>query len=112
MGGRVDYVYNEVYLLEQCEHEHICRLLEAYESPSYFFLVFEFAPFGDLFEFIKQTGIPVRGFALDENFFLFLGRSQLRLHYVSGGVYTKDVFNQNVFGKNAFVGLAFVDKIF
>lgn len=58
MGGRVDYVYNEVHLLNQCEHENICELLEAHESPGYFFLVFEYAPFGDLFEFIKQTGIP------------------------------------------------------
>ncbi|CAD5215566.1 unnamed protein product [Bursaphelenchus okinawaensis] len=58
MSGRLDYVYNEVNILAECDHENICKLIKAYESPGYFFLVFEYAPFGDLFEFIKQTGIP------------------------------------------------------
>ncbi|CAD5221516.1 unnamed protein product [Bursaphelenchus xylophilus] len=58
MSGRLDYVYNEVNILAECDHENICKLFKAFESPGYFFLVFEYAPFGDLFEFIKQTGIP------------------------------------------------------
>ncbi|KAI6240081.1 Protein kinase domain-containing protein [Aphelenchoides fujianensis] len=58
MGGRMDYVYNEIFVLNNCKHDHICRLIEAHESPSFFFLLFEYAPFGDLFEFIKQSGIP------------------------------------------------------
>ena len=42
MAGRCDYVYNEIHVLNSCEHTHIVRLLEAYESPAYFFLVFEY----------------------------------------------------------------------
>ncbi|KAI6188478.1 Serine threonine protein kinase-related domain containing protein [Aphelenchoides besseyi] len=54
----IDYVYNEISILNSCKHDNICVLIDAFESPNYFFLLFEFAPFGDLFEFIKQTGIP------------------------------------------------------
>uniref|UniRef100_A0A915CS10 Protein kinase domain-containing protein n=1 Tax=Ditylenchus dipsaci TaxID=166011 RepID=A0A915CS10_9BILA len=57
MNGKLYFVQNEIAILKQCnQHKNICRLMDAYESASLYFLVFEYAHKGDLFETIKRLG--------------------------------------------------------
>lgn len=43
MNGKLYFIENEISILRQCNHTNICRLIEAYESPTYYFIVFEYA---------------------------------------------------------------------
>ncbi|KAI1721714.1 protein kinase domain-containing protein [Ditylenchus destructor] len=57
MNGKLYFVENEIAILKQCNHHrNICRLIDAYECSSLYFLVFEYAHKGDLFETIKRLG--------------------------------------------------------
>ncbi|KAH7724938.1 Protein F32D8.1 [Aphelenchoides avenae] len=54
MAGKLYFIENEVSLLRGCDHPNICKLVDAFECTTSYFLVFEYAPKGDLFELIKR----------------------------------------------------------
>uniref|UniRef100_A0A7E4WA86 Protein kinase domain-containing protein n=1 Tax=Panagrellus redivivus TaxID=6233 RepID=A0A7E4WA86_PANRE len=56
MFGKLYFVENEISILKRCDHRHICKLVDAFECTNSYFLVFEFASKGDLFEMIKKFG--------------------------------------------------------
>jgi len=56
MAGKLHFVENEIALLQQLRHKNICALVEAFECAHFYFLVFEYARKGDLFEMVKRMG--------------------------------------------------------
>uniref|UniRef100_A0AC34Q2M4 Protein kinase domain-containing protein n=1 Tax=Panagrolaimus sp. JU765 TaxID=591449 RepID=A0AC34Q2M4_9BILA len=56
MHGKLYFVENEISILKKCEHKNICKLIDAFECDNSYFLVFEYAMKGDLFELIKRYG--------------------------------------------------------
>jgi len=44
--------YNEIYALKNLVHQNICQLFEVFENDSYIYLVIEYCPHGELFDYI------------------------------------------------------------
>jgi 5'-AMP-activated protein kinase catalytic alpha subunit len=49
-------VRREINILKMCTHPHICRLYEVIDTPSDIFVVMEFVPGGELFDYIVSRG--------------------------------------------------------
>ena len=49
-------VRREIHALKRCDHPHIIRLYDVIETPTDFFVVMEYVPNGELFEYIIQKG--------------------------------------------------------
>jgi serine/threonine protein kinase len=47
---------NEINILRRCEHKHIIKLHEVYESTHFLYLVQSFLKGGELFETILKRG--------------------------------------------------------
>ncbi|KAL3124094.1 hypothetical protein niasHT_004683 [Heterodera trifolii] len=56
MISKLHFVENEIALLQRCRHRNICRLVDAFECRRAFFLLFDYAQKGDLFETIRRIG--------------------------------------------------------
>uniref|UniRef100_A0A914I6H0 Protein kinase domain-containing protein n=1 Tax=Globodera rostochiensis TaxID=31243 RepID=A0A914I6H0_GLORO len=56
MNGKLHFVENEIALLQRCPHRNICRLVDAFECRRMYFLLFDYAQKGDLFETIRRVG--------------------------------------------------------
>ena len=54
--GILEKVRREIKILKILHHPHIIRLYEVIETPSDVFLVMEFVPGGELFDYIVQSG--------------------------------------------------------
>ncbi|CAJ0578446.1 unnamed protein product, partial [Mesorhabditis spiculigera] len=54
LGAKCFLVENEVEISILSNHRNICRLLEAYQTPNHFYIVFEYAENGDLYETLKS----------------------------------------------------------
>ncbi|CAN0266444.1 unnamed protein product [Ectocarpus sp. 6 AP-2014] len=53
-----DKVKREINILKLCRHPHIVRLHEIIDTPSDIFMVMEYAPNGELFDYIVSKGRP------------------------------------------------------
>ncbi|CAM9676983.1 unnamed protein product, partial [Choristocarpus tenellus] len=53
-----DKVRREINILKLCRHPHIVCLHEIIDTPSDIFLVMEYAPGGELFDYIVSKGRP------------------------------------------------------
>lgn len=47
-------ILREVYILRRIDHPHVIRLEDFIRDEQYFYLIFEYAPGGDLFEFLQS----------------------------------------------------------
>ena len=51
-------VRREINILKLCRHPHIIRLYEVIDTPTDIFVVMEYAPGGELFDYIVSKGRP------------------------------------------------------
>lgn len=54
----VEKVRREINILKLCRHPHITRLYEVIDTPTDIFMVMEYAPGGELFDYIVSKGRP------------------------------------------------------
>ncbi len=54
-------VKREINILRLCRHPHIIRCYEVIDTPSDIFVVMEYAPGGELFDYIVSKGRPSPG---------------------------------------------------
>ncbi|CAB3398049.1 unnamed protein product [Caenorhabditis bovis] len=55
MRGKCFFVDNEVEMLSLIQHDHIVSIIDAYSTETHYFLVIEYAQFGDLYEMIRKN---------------------------------------------------------
>ncbi len=51
----------EINILRLCRHQHIIRCYEVIDTPTDIFVVMEYAPRGELFDYIVSKGRPTPG---------------------------------------------------
>ncbi|CAJ0942807.1 unnamed protein product, partial [Mesorhabditis belari] len=56
LRGKWFFVENEVELMMVCSHDHICTMMDAFQTPTKYFIIFDYAESGDLFEAVKASG--------------------------------------------------------
>uniref|UniRef100_A0A1I7X8R9 PDZ domain-containing protein n=1 Tax=Heterorhabditis bacteriophora TaxID=37862 RepID=A0A1I7X8R9_HETBA len=56
LRGKWFFIENEVEIMLISFHPNICRLMDAFKTSTKYFLVFEFAQNGDLFDLIRREG--------------------------------------------------------
>ncbi|CAI4228924.1 unnamed protein product [Auanema sp. JU1783] len=56
LRGKWFFVENEVEIMEMCNHENIAQLVDAFKTSHKYFLIFDYAQNGDLFEAIRVRG--------------------------------------------------------
>ncbi|CAI5450835.1 unnamed protein product [Caenorhabditis angaria] len=56
MRGKCFFVDNEVEMLSLIHHDHIISIMDAYSTQTEYFIVFEHAQYGDLYETIRKNG--------------------------------------------------------
>lgn len=54
--NRPQQVRREINILKMCTHPHIIRLYEVIDTPSDIFVVMEYVPNGELFDYIVSKG--------------------------------------------------------
>ncbi|KAF1749968.1 hypothetical protein GCK72_016513 [Caenorhabditis remanei] len=56
MRGKCFFVDNEVEMLSLIQHDHIISIIDAFSTENQYFIVFEHAQYGDLYETIRKNG--------------------------------------------------------
>ena len=89
----VELTYREIEILKLCQHPHIVRLLDVFESKDFMYIVMENLEGGDLFTFLEK-----RGFKMPESSSSKIIKSLLEaLSYLhSYGIVHRDLKPENV----------------
>ncbi|KAF8359820.1 hypothetical protein PRIPAC_94815 [Pristionchus pacificus] len=56
LRGKWFFVENEVEVLAGSQHSNICLLIDAFQTDSFYYLFFEYAQDGDVFEVVRRKG--------------------------------------------------------
>merc|ERR1712142_1300580 len=92
LKGKEDSLENEIRVLKRLDHPNVVKLLEAYESKSYVYLVMELVTGGELFDRIVEKGSYTEKDAAD-----LIKQVMSAVHYMhESGVVHRDLKPENL----------------
>jgi len=92
LKGKEDSLENEIKVLRRLDHPNVVKLLEAYESKSYVYLVMELVTGGELFDRIVEKGSYTEKDAAD-----LIKQVMSAVHYMhESGVVHRDLKPENL----------------
>jgi calcium/calmodulin-dependent protein kinase I len=83
----------EIEILKICQHPNIIRLLDIFENESTLFLVIEYLPGGDMFDFLQERGFDIKE-SQAKNYVKKIATALTYLH--SFGIAYRDLKPENI----------------
>lgn len=83
----------EIEILKICQHPNIIRLLDIFENETTLFLVMEYLPGGDMFDYLQARGFDIKESQAKQ----FVKKIATALHYLhSYGIAYRDLKPENI----------------